>query len=69
MAKGLVKWFSSDKGYGFVLSDQGIEIFVHFSDIQIEGYKILRKGQSVEYEVVDGDKGPIAQNVVPLLKK
>ena len=62
---GTVKWFSNEKGYGFITPEDGSkDIFVHFSAIQSEGYKTLEEGQSVEFEVAQGDKGPQAQNVV-----
>ena len=60
---GKVKWFNAAKGYGFITGDDGKEVFVHFSSIQIDGYKTLDEGQAVEYEVNDGDKGPQAVNV------
>lgn len=64
MAKGTVKWFNATKGFGFITSDTGEDVFVHFSEIQDEGYKSLDEGQSVEFEVTNGDKGPQASNVV-----
>ena len=60
---GKVKWFNAAKGYGFITGDDGKEVFVHFSAIQIDGYKTLDEGQAVEYEVNDGDKGPQAYDV------
>ena len=61
---GTVKWFSAEKGYGFITRDDGAgDVFVHFSAIQSEGFKTLEEVQQVEFEVVDGDKGPQAQNV------
>ena len=60
---GKVKWFNAAKGYGFITGDDGKEVFVHFSAIQVDGYKTLDEGQAVEYEVNDGDKGPQAVNV------
>ena len=66
MAMGKVKWFDSKKGYGFIVPDQGgSELFVHHSDIQMDGFKKLNDGQAVEYEVGEGKKGPCAQNVRP----
>lgn len=62
--KGTVKWFDSDKGYGFISSEDGKDIFVHFSAIQSEGYKSLQEGDQVEFDVNDGDRGPQAANVV-----
>ena len=60
---GKVKWFNAAKGYGFITGDDGKEVFVHFSTIQVDGYKTLDEGQAVEYEVNDGEKGPQAFNV------
>ncbi|TVP86502.1 MAG: cold shock domain-containing protein [Acholeplasmataceae bacterium] len=62
--KGVVKWFDSDKGYGFISSEEGKDIFVHFSAIQIEGYKTLQEGDQVEFDVKDGDRGAQAANVI-----
>jgi len=64
MPKGKVKWFSDSKGYGFIETDDGKDVFVHFSAIQSEGYKSLAEGQAVEFEIVDGAKGPQASNVL-----
>ena len=64
MPKGKVKWFSDSKGYGFIETDDGKDVFVHFSAIQSEGYKSLAEGQEVEFEIVDGAKGPQASNVL-----
>jgi len=66
MAVGKVKWFNNGKGYGFIETEEGDDVFVHFSAIQGEGYKTLNQGQSVEFEVSDGEKGPQASNVVIL---
>jgi CspA family cold shock protein len=64
---GTVKWFNDKKGYGFITPEDGAkDCFVHFSAIQGEGFKSLKEGQRVEFEIVDGDKGPSAQNVVIL---
>ncbi|MBU0561148.1 MAG: cold-shock protein [Bacteroidetes bacterium] len=60
---GTVKWFNSSKGYGFIHSDSGKDVFVHYSSIQSEGYKALDEGQKVEFTVADGEKGPQAQEV------
>ena len=61
---GTVKWFNDKKGYGFITPEDGEkDCFVHFSAIQAEGFKSLKEGQRVEFEIVDGDKGPAAQNV------
>ena len=67
MAKGTVKWFSDQKGYGFITPEDGSkDLFVHHSGIQGEGFKSLRDGQSVEFEVSQGPKGPQAINVTGL---
>ena len=65
MAEGTVKWFKNEKGYGFITGEDGQDVFVHYSAIQSEGYKSLHEGQKVSYDVVDGQKGPQAANVVP----
>ena len=66
MAKGTVKWFSDQKGYGFVTPENVKDIFVHHSAIQGEGYKSLAEGQAVEFDIGSGPKGEQAQNVVKL---
>jgi CspA family cold shock protein len=66
MAKGTVKWFSNQKGYGFITSEEGGDVFVHHSAIQGEGYKSLEEGQKVEFEVEKGPKGDQATKVVKL---
>ena len=63
MNKGTVKWFNNQKGYGFISDEQGNDIFVHFSGINSDGFKSLEEGQAVEFDVVDGAKGPQAANV------
>ncbi len=63
--QGKVKWFNPDKGYGFIETEEGGDVFVHFSAIQSEGFKTLEEGQSVEFEVVEGERGKQAANVVP----
>lgn len=63
MARGRVKWFSAKKGYGFISREDGSDVFVHFSAIQGDGFKTLVEGQEVEFEIVDGEKGPQAVNV------
>lgn len=61
--KGTVKWFNAEKGYGFIRSDEGEDLFVHFSAIQGEGFKSLDEGQEVEFDKVNGERGPQAANV------
>ena len=65
MARGIVKWFSDQKGYGFITPDDGSkDVFVHHSAVQGDGFKSLREGQAVEFEVTSGPKGPQASNVI-----
>jgi len=61
---GTVKWFDEKKGYGFIEREDGDDVFVHFSAIQQEGFKNLEEGQEVEFEIVEGDRGPQAESVV-----
>ncbi|SFI14854.1 cold-shock DNA-binding protein family [Tindallia magadiensis] len=63
MEKGTVKWFNAEKGYGFISRENGEDVFVHFSAISMDGFKTLDEGQEVEFEIVEGDKGPQATNV------
>lgn len=65
--QGTVKWFNSTKGYGFIERDSGGDVFVHYSSIIGEGYKNLDEGQRVEFTVVQGQKGPQAQDVLPVI--
>ena len=60
---GTVKWFNSAKGYGFIARDGGKDVFVHYSAIQMEGYRALNEGDKVEFTIVEGSKGPQAENV------
>lgn len=62
--RGTVKWFNAEKGYGFIESEQGNDVFVHFSAIEGDGFKTLEEGQAVEFSIVDGERGPQAANVV-----
>ena len=62
--QGKVKWFNPEKGYGFIEVDEGKDVFVHYSEIQEEGFKTLEEGQEVEFEIVEGNRGPQAANVV-----
>lgn len=64
--KGTVKWFNNQKGYGFISTEDGNDIFVHYSGLRMEGYKTLDEGQSVEFDIVEGDKGPQATNVTKI---
>ena len=66
MKQGTVKWFNAEKGFGFIEVEGENDVFVHFSAIAEDGYKSLEEGQSVEFEVVEGDRGPQAANVVKL---
>ena len=63
MQRGTVKWFNDTKGYGFIQSDEGQDVFVHQTEIQGEGFRSLKKGQKVEFEITQGDKGPKATDV------
>lgn len=62
--QGTVKWFSNDKGFGFIQREDGADVFVHFRAINGDGYRSLREGQKVEFSVTQGQKGPQAENVV-----
>jgi CspA family cold shock protein len=64
MAEGTVKWFNDSKGFGFIEQDGGKDVFVHHTAIQAQGFKSLQEGQRVTFDVVDGAKGPAAENVV-----
>ena len=66
MKTGKVKWFNAEKGYGFISTDDGEDVFVHFSAIQGEGFKALEEGQRVEFEVVQGERGAQAANVTKI---
>lgn len=66
MAEGKVKWFNSRKGYGFISTADGTEVFVHFSNIKGDGYRTLEDGGPVSFDLVDGERGQRAENVVPL---
>ena len=63
MKNGIVKWFNAEKGFGFISVEGEKDVFAHFSAIQSEGYRSLEEGQEVQFEIVDGDKGPQAANV------
>jgi cold shock protein len=64
--QGKVKWFNAEKGYGFIEREDGGDVFVHFSAIQTEGFKTLEEGQSVSFDIVEGNRGPQAANVTKL---
>ena len=66
MNKGTVKWFNAEKGFGFIEREDGNDVFVHLSAISEEGYKSLEEGQAVEFEIVNGDRGDQAANVIKL---
>ena len=66
MNKGTVKWFNNQKGYGFISDESGNDVFVLYSGLNMEGFKSLEEGQAVEFEVVNGEKGPQAVNVTKL---
>ena len=63
MSKGTVKWFNKQKGYGFITAEDGKDVFVHFSGLNMEGFKTLEEGAAVEFDITDGAKGPQAVNV------
>ena len=63
MSTGTVKFFNAEKGYGFIKAEDGKEIFIHYSAIQSDGYKTLEEGQKVQFEIVEGNRGPQAANV------
>lgn len=64
--KGTVKWFNAKKGFGFISDENGNDVFVHFSALQMDGFKVLDEGEEVEFDVVNGEKGPQASNVVKI---
>ena len=64
MSTGAVKWFNAEKGFGFIEREDGDDVFVHFSAIQGDGFKTLEEGQTVEFEITQGNRGPQASNVV-----
>ena len=66
MQKGTVKWFNAQKGFGFIAAEDGTDVFVHFSAIAMDGFKTLDEGMDVQFEVVEGAKGPQAANVTRL---
>ena len=64
--KGTVKWFNAKNGFGCISDEEGKDVFVHFSALQMDGFKVLEEGDEVEFEVIDGEKGPQAANVTKL---
>jgi CspA family cold shock protein len=66
MVTGTVKWFNESKGFGFITQDNGTDVFAHYSAIQGDGFKTLNEGDQVSFDVIDGDKGPKAQNIEKL---
>ncbi|GKV55387.1 MULTISPECIES: cold-shock protein [unclassified Sporosarcina] len=66
MYQGKVKWFSNEKGYGFIETDSGEDVFVHYTGIVAEGFKTLDEGQSVSFEIIEGNRGPQAANVLKI---
>ena len=66
MSKGTVKWFNNQKGHGFITDENGNDVFVHYTGLNMEGFKSLEEGQAVEYDVTEGQKGPQAVNVTKL---
>ncbi len=66
MATGKVKWFNADKGYGFITTPEGKDVFVHYSAIQTEGFRTLDEGQKVNFDIIESDRGPQAANVIKL---
>ena len=66
MSKGTVKWFNTQKGYGFIADEAGNDVFVHYTGLNMEGFKTLEEGQAVEFEMINGSKGPQATNVTKL---
>ena len=66
MHQGKVKWFDNEKGYGFIECENGDDVFVHFTNIHADGYRTLEEGQSVQFEIAEGNRGPQAANVIKL---
>jgi len=66
LQKGVVKWFNNKKGFGFIEQENGPDVFVHFSGIKSEGFKSLKEGEQVTFDIEEGEKGPAAVNVTPI---
>jgi CspA family cold shock protein len=66
MTKGTVKWFNESKGYGFITAEDGTDVFAHYSAIQANGFKTLNEGDAVSFEILPGDKGPKASNIMKI---
>ena len=66
MSKGTVKWFNNQKGFGFISDEQGNDVFVHYTGLNMDGFKSLEEGAEVEFEVINGEKGPQATNVTKI---
>ena len=66
MAQGTVKWFNSEKGFGFISQENGADVFAHFSQIQSDGFKTLEEGQKVSFDIEDGQRGPQATNITKI---
>jgi len=64
MAQGTVKWFNGEKGFGFITTDEGTDVFAHYSQIQKDGFKTLEEGEKVTFDITQGQKGPQAENIV-----
>lgn len=64
--QGTVKWFNAEKGFGFITTENGEDVFAHFSQIQVDGYKVLEENQAVEFEIAESEKGKQANNIVVL---
>ncbi|MCC9682172.1 cold-shock protein [Streptococcus agalactiae] len=64
MTQGTVKWFNSEKGFGFISSETGTDVFAHFSEIKVDGFKTLEEGQKVTFDIQDGQRGPQATNII-----